>query len=35
LCFRRGCFVDPSIISTAVASTEAKGHVFQERLHYK
>ena len=28
LCFRRGCFVDPSIISTAAASTDAKGMCF-------
>ena len=28
LCFRQCCFVDPSIISTAAASTEAKGMCF-------
>jgi hypothetical protein len=28
LCFRQGCFVDPSIKSTAAAPTEAKGVYF-------
>jgi hypothetical protein len=35
LCFRQGCFVDPSMKLTAAASTEAKRHVFLERLDHK